>query len=131
MNSAASPDIDALERALVAAEARARRAEAEASNAEAIIAALKLMVEKLRRELYGQRSERKARLLDQLRDKWVEEESKVMTDLVPLVRSAAARLSQGQPVPELDLPVGECHVLIEKRRMENVLVHLIETAQRL
>ena len=69
-------------------------------------------------------------LLDQLRDKWVEEESKVLTDLVPLVRSAAARLSQGQPVPELDLPVGECHVIIEKRRMENVLVHLIENAQQ-
>ena len=70
------------------------------------------------------------RLLNQLRDKWVEEESKVMTDLVPLVRSAADRLSQGQPVPDLELPVGECHAIIEKRRMENVLVHLIENAQQ-
>ena len=70
------------------------------------------------------------RLLDQLRDKWVEEEGKVMADLVPLVRSAAERFSQGQPVLDLDLPVGECHVIIEKRRMENVLVHLIENAQQ-
>ena len=44
-------------------EARATRAVAEVSSAEAVIAALKLMVEKLRREIYGQRSERKARLV--------------------------------------------------------------------
>ena len=36
------------------------------SDAEAEIAFLKLAIEKLRRELYGQRSERKERLLDQL-----------------------------------------------------------------
>ncbi len=56
----------ALRTVLAAAEARADEAEAKASNAEAIIAALKLRVEKLRREIYGQRSERKARLLDQM-----------------------------------------------------------------
>ncbi len=63
----------ALRTALVAVEARveeadakATRAEAEASIAEAIIAALKLMVEKLRREIYGQRSERKARHLAEM-----------------------------------------------------------------
>ena len=54
------------------AEAAAAQAQAEAANAvadrssnEALIAHLKLEIEKLRRELYGQRSERKARLLDQ------------------------------------------------------------------
>ena len=73
MTSAVPSEIDALRRALAVAEARADEAEAraarraaEASNAEAIIAAMRLMIEKLRRELYGQRSERKARLLDQL-----------------------------------------------------------------
>lgn len=73
MTSASPNEIDALHAALAAAEARAdvaeakaARREAEVSNAEAIIAAMKLMIEKLRRELYGQRSERKARLLDQL-----------------------------------------------------------------
>ena len=36
------------------------------SDAEAEIAFLKLTIEKLRREMYGWRSERKQRLLDQL-----------------------------------------------------------------
>ena len=72
--------IDALRRALAAAEARASEAEAKAceaearaaneaarmSDAEAEIAFLKLAIEKLRRELHGWRSERKQRLLDQL-----------------------------------------------------------------
>ena len=65
--------IDALRKALAAAEARACEAEARAANeaarvsdAEAEIAFLKLAIEKLRRELYGRRSERKERLLDQL-----------------------------------------------------------------
>ena len=48
------------------AEAWAAAAEARASDAEARIAALTLLIEKLRRELYGRRSERKARLLNQL-----------------------------------------------------------------
>src|SRR5271163_3208231 len=54
-------------------EARTTRAEADlthahatASRAEALIAYLRLEVEKLRRSLYGVRSERKERLLDQL-----------------------------------------------------------------
>ena len=54
-------------RAEVAATAsEAARARAVASGAEAVIATLRLEVEKLRRALYGQRSERRARLLDQL-----------------------------------------------------------------
>ena len=48
------------------AEAWTAAAEARASDAEARIAALTLLIEKLRRELYGRRSERKARLLNQL-----------------------------------------------------------------
>ena len=59
-------DIDALRTALAAAEAEVIDARAKATEAEAQIAALKLMIEKLRRALYGQRSERKQRLLDQL-----------------------------------------------------------------
>ena len=39
---------------------------AHVSSAEALIAHLKLTIEKMRRELYGQRSERKAQLLDQM-----------------------------------------------------------------
>ena len=47
------------------ARATAANARANASSGEALIAHLKLEIEKLRRELYGTRSERKARLLDQ------------------------------------------------------------------
>ena len=50
----------------VVAGAKALNAEAKVSDAEAEIAFLKLTIEKLRRELYGCRSERKQRLLDQL-----------------------------------------------------------------
>jgi len=52
--------------ARIEAEAHAARAVAENSNTDALIAHLKLQIEKLRRELYGSRSERKARLLDQM-----------------------------------------------------------------
>ena len=54
------------ERHLNDARAAAANAQAEASSVEAFIAHLKLQIEKLRRELYGSRSERKARLLDQM-----------------------------------------------------------------
>jgi len=103
MTSAASPDIEALRAALAAAEARAdaaeakaleatataERAVAEASNAAAIIAALKLQIEKLRRELYGQRSERKARLLDQLELELEELEASASEDELAAERAAA------------------------------------------
>ncbi len=74
--SDAAEEIKALRAALAAAEARAISAEAQIvdvardravlSGADALIAALRLEIEKLRRALYGTRSERKARLLDQL-----------------------------------------------------------------
>jgi len=51
---------------LIDARAAAANARAEASSIEALLAHLKLQIEKLRRELYGHRSERKARLLDQM-----------------------------------------------------------------
>ncbi|MCC7482773.1 MAG: IS66 family transposase [Hyphomicrobiales bacterium] len=52
--------------ARVEAEANAARAQAVNSSTEALIAHLKLEIEKLRRELYGSRSERKARLMEQM-----------------------------------------------------------------
>jgi transposase len=59
--------------ARVESQARAARAEADlthaqatGSSAEALIARLRLEIEKLRRTLYGVRSERRERLLDQL-----------------------------------------------------------------
>lgn len=70
------------------------------------------------------------RLLDQLRNKWIDAESKVMVDLGDLVTAAAGKLSHRQPVPEPDLPLAACHVVAEKARLENVLVHLLENAQQ-
>ncbi len=52
--------------ARVEAEAIAARARAENASTEALIVHLKLEIEKLRRQLYGSRSERKARLLEQM-----------------------------------------------------------------
>src|SRR5258708_38048243 len=48
------------------AEAVAANARAELSDNEALIEHLELRIEKLKRELYGQRSERTARLIEQL-----------------------------------------------------------------
>src|SRR3984957_8173253 len=71
--AAAHAMIIAERHARLTAEANAAVARAEAANAqadltssEALIAHLKLAIEKLRRELYGTRSERTARLLDQM-----------------------------------------------------------------
>ncbi|MFQ5467173.1 MAG: IS66 family transposase [Kiloniellaceae bacterium] len=96
MERARPSDIEALRAAVAAAEARADAAEAraarmvaEASNAAAIIAALKLMIEKLRRELYGQRSERKARLLGQLELQLEELEASASEDEIAAEQAAA------------------------------------------
>jgi transposase len=66
-------DIDALKAALIAARAEAAAVGAELAHARAVaandrslITLLKLEIEKLRRAIYGPRSERTARLLDQL-----------------------------------------------------------------
>ena len=61
------PDnIVALKAALAAERTARQEAEARASSAEAMVAHLKLMIAKLRREQYGQSSERGRKLLDQL-----------------------------------------------------------------
>ncbi len=95
MNRASPTDIDALRTALAASEARAARAEAEASSAKAVIAGLKLQIEKLRRELYGQRSERKARLLDQLELQLEELETAASEDEAA-AEEAAAKSSEAK-----------------------------------
>jgi transposase len=66
-------DVESLKRLLAAREAElaaeraARRAaEASVSSAEALIAHLRLAIEKMKRELYGSRSERGRKLLDQM-----------------------------------------------------------------
>ncbi|MBI1209202.1 MAG: transposase [Azospirillum sp.] len=58
--------IESLRAALAAAEAKAALAEARAVGAEAMVEHLRLEIAKLRRDRFGQRSERGRRLLDQL-----------------------------------------------------------------
>jgi hypothetical protein len=75
-------DIAALQAALIAERARAVRVEAElavakarASDDQALIAHQRLQIEKLTRQIYGQRSERTVRLLD--RSSWPSRSSRV------------------------------------------------------
>ena len=96
-------NIAALKTALAAAEVKASRAEAKAteaearaavaaakvSDAEAEIAFLKLTIEKLRREFFGSRSERKQRLLDQLELQLDELEASATEDELAAEKAAA------------------------------------------
>jgi transposase len=98
-----SDDIAALQAALLAERARrleeaarAARVEAElavarakASDDEALIAHQRLQIEKLRRQLYGPRSERTARLLDQMELAFEELESSATEDEIAAERAAA------------------------------------------
>jgi transposase len=78
--------------ARLAAEAKlaeAANAQAKQSSTEALIAHLKLEIEKLRRTLYGTRSERSARLLDQLELKLEELEATATEDELAAGKAAA------------------------------------------
>jgi transposase len=59
-------DIAALQTALLAERAARQQAEARASGAEAMVAYLKLLIAKMKRDRFGQSSERGRKLLDQL-----------------------------------------------------------------
>ena len=59
-------ELAALKAALLAARADVAAARAEQSSNLALIAHLKLQIEKLNRDRFGPRSERTARLLDQM-----------------------------------------------------------------
>lgn len=90
-------DIDALRAALLEARGRAAVAEADAAQAraersgdQALIATLKLQIEKLQRDLYGRRSERTSRLLDQLEFQLEEAEAAAGEDELAVERAARA-----------------------------------------
>ncbi len=109
-------DIEGLRAALAKAEAelaaeRVARlaAEAKVSSTDALIASLKLQIEKLRRELFGQRSERKARLLDQMELELEELEASATEDELKAemaadetteVRSFTRKKPSKKPFPE-------------------------------
>jgi transposase len=89
-------EIDALRAALLAERARAARVEAElavarakASDDAALIAHQRLQIEKLTRQLYGPRSERGVRLLDQMELAFEELESSASEDEIAAERAAA------------------------------------------
>ena len=89
-------DIAALQAALIAERARAARVEAElavakarASDDQALIAHQRLQIEKLTRQIYGQRSERTVRLLDQIELAFEELESSATEDEVTAGRAVA------------------------------------------
>ncbi|MGB0086590.1 MAG: IS66 family transposase [Rhodomicrobiaceae bacterium] len=71
------------------AEAVAARALAVNTSTEALIAHLKLEIEKLRRALYGSRSERKARLLEQMELQLEELEAAATEDELAAEKAAA------------------------------------------
>ena len=74
------------------AVAQAANAQAMLSDSEALIASLELAIEKLRRELRGQRSERTARLIDQM-ELQLEELVMAATEDEVAAQAAAAKTS--------------------------------------
>ena len=86
-------DSESLKRLLLAREEELVSARAQVSSAEALIAHLRLQIEKLNRDRFGQRSERSARLLDQLELQLEELEAAVTEDdlAAEKVASDAAR----------------------------------------
>jgi transposase len=82
-------DIETLQAALIVARAEVAIARARQSDDQALIAHLKLQIEKLNRDRYGPRSERTARLLDQLELTLEELETAATEDELAAERAAA------------------------------------------
>ena len=90
--------------ARVEAEAVAARAQAVNSSTDALIAYLKLEIEKLRRALYGSHSERKARLLDQMELQLEDLEASATEDELA-AEKAAQRVNGHRTFPECGLSI--------------------------
>jgi transposase len=82
-------DIEALKTALIAARAEVASVRAQRSDDQALIAHLKLQIEKLNRDRYGPRSERTARLLDQMELQLEELEASATEDELAAETAAA------------------------------------------
>src|SRR5499427_5844120 len=83
-------DIEALKQLVRARDAELAQARAEASSAEALITHLRLTVEKFKRDLFGPRNERKARLIDQMELQLEELEAAASENEVAAEKAAAA-----------------------------------------
>jgi transposase len=74
---------------LAQARAEVARARAEASSAEALITHMRLEIEKLKRDLFGTRNERKARLVEQMELQLEELEAAATEDELAAAKAAA------------------------------------------
>ena len=83
-------DVESLKQLLLARDAELARARAQASSTEVLIAHLRLTIEKLRREMFGPRSERQARLLDQMELQLEELEAAAAEDEIAAERAAVS-----------------------------------------
>jgi transposase len=83
-------DIELLKQLVRMREAELARVRAEASGAEALISHLRLTIAKMRRELFGQHSERKANLLDQMELQLEELEASAAEDELAAEQAATA-----------------------------------------
>jgi transposase len=92
MSSSDSPtdEIERLTRLLRERDAEIARMRTEATGAEALITHLRLTIAKMRRELFGPRSEHKARLLDQMELQLEELEATVAEDEFAAEKAAAS-----------------------------------------
>ena len=70
------------------------------------------------------------RLLDQFRKRRAETEKKVVVDMVELMRKVIEIKQERLPQPNLRVTCSTCFVTAEKRRLANVLAHLIDNAQQ-
>jgi transposase len=82
-------DVETLKRLLLVRDAELAQARAEASSTEALVAHLRLTIEKLKREIFGPRSERKARLLEQMELQLEELEAAAVEDELAAEKAAA------------------------------------------
>ena len=96
-------DIDTLKTALLAERAARQQAEARASGAEAMVAYLKLLIAKMKRQQFGQSAERGRKLLDQLELQLEELEASAVDDELAaatavLEPTTVRRVSRRKPV---------------------------------
>src|SRR5690349_8297005 len=82
-------DIDALKAALLAERAARRESDARAAGAEAMVAHLKLMIAKLKRDRFDASSERGRKLLDQLEMQLEDAETAAAEDAAVAERAAS------------------------------------------
>jgi transposase len=89
-NDSLPDDVATLQRLLLARDAELVQARADASSAQALIAHLRLTIEKLKRDLFGPRTERRARLLDQMELQLEELEAAAAEDELAAEKAASA-----------------------------------------